>query len=63
MEAIPSGGLAWILAGGAAYMVGLIFFSWERLPFGHTIWHLFVMAGSICHYVAVISYVLPVKTG
>ncbi len=59
---VPIGGLAWIGAGGAAYMTGLVFFAWDRLPFNHTIWHLFVMTGSICHYFAVMFYVLPVKT-
>ncbi len=58
---VPLGGLAWIGAGGLAYMTGLIFFAWHRLPFNHTIWHLFVMAGSGCHYFAVMFYVLPVK--
>jgi hemolysin III len=58
---VPLGGLAWIGAGGLAYMTGLIFFAWQRLPFHHTIWHLFVMAGSVCHYFAVMFYVLPVK--
>jgi hemolysin III len=56
---IPPGGLAWILAGGVAYTVGALFFVWERLPFNHTIWHLFVLVGSICHYFAVLFYVLP----
>lgn len=59
---VPLGGLAWIGAGGLAYMTGLIFFAWRRLPFHHTIWHLFVMAGSGCHYFAVMFYVLPAKT-
>jgi len=58
---VPLGGLAWIGAGGLAYMTGLAFFAWERLPFSHTIWHLFVLAGSGCHYFAVMFYVLPVK--
>jgi hemolysin III len=56
---VPLGGLAWIGAGGLAYMTGLVFFAWDRLPFNHTIWHLFVMAGSGCHYFAVMFYVLP----
>src|SRR5262245_41179359 len=47
---VPLGGLAWIGAGGLAYMTGLVFFAWDRLPFNHAIWHLFVMAGSGCHY-------------
>lgn len=59
---VPLGGLAWIGAGGLAYMTGLIFYAWRLLPFNHTIWHLFVMAGSVCHYFAVMFYVLPVKT-
>jgi hemolysin III len=58
---VPLGGLAWIGAGGLAYMAGLVFFAWERLPFNHTIWHLFVMAGSGCHYFAVMFYVLPAR--
>jgi hemolysin III len=61
VASIPSGGLALILGGGAAYIVGLVFYAWEKLPFNHTIWHVFVMAGSVCHYLAVIFYVLPVK--
>jgi hemolysin III len=61
LASIPSGGLALIMGGGAAYLAGLIFYAWERLPFNHTIWHLFVMAGSTCHYLAIIFYVLPVE--
>jgi hemolysin III len=58
---VPIGGLAWIGAGGVAYMTGLVFFAWDRVPFNHTIWHLFVMVGSLCHYFAVMFYVLPVE--
>jgi hemolysin III len=58
---VPLGGLAWIGAGGLAYMIGLIFFAWKSLPFHHTIWHLFVIVGSVCHYFAVMFYVLPAK--
>ncbi len=61
IASVPLGGLAWIGAGGAAYMTGLIFFAWDKVPFNHTIWHLFVMAGSVCHYFAVMFYVLPVE--
>ncbi len=59
---VPLGGLAWIGAGGLAYMTGLVFFAWNRLPFNHAIWHLFVIAGSGCHYFAVMFYVLPAPT-
>jgi hemolysin III len=62
IETVPLGGLAWILAGGLAYMTGLVFFAWDRIPFNHTIWHVFVIIGSVCHFCAVMFYVLPVKT-
>jgi len=58
-RAVPLGGLEWILAGGLAYTVGVVFFGWSRLRFNHAMWHLFVLAGSACHYVAVMLYVLP----
>ncbi|MFN0107304.1 MAG: hemolysin III family protein [Blastocatellia bacterium] len=58
-EKIPLSGMAWVGAGGLAYMLGLIFFAWERLPFHHVIWHLFVLAGSGCFFVAILRYVLP----
>ncbi len=56
---IPLAGLAWLLAGGLAYTLGVAFFGWSRLRFHHAVWHLFVLAGSACHYVAVVRYVLP----
>jgi hemolysin III len=59
LATVPGGALLWILAGGAAYTAGIIFFFWDRLPFNHAIWHLFVMAGSACHFVAVAWYVVP----
>ncbi|MEZ5059680.1 MAG: hemolysin III family protein [Saprospiraceae bacterium] len=43
----------WILAGGIAYSIGVIFFIWERLPFNHSIWHLLVLCGTIFHFVAI----------
>ena len=50
---------ALIVAGGLAYSIGMIFFAWEKLPHNHAIWHLFVLTGSICHFVAVAVYVIP----
>jgi hemolysin III len=51
--------IGWLLAGGAAYTGGIVFYAWKRLPYNHAIWHLFVLAGSICHYVAIASRVVP----
>lgn len=54
---VPYSGLAWLLAGGLSYTVGVVFFSTDsRLRYGHFIWHLFVMAGTTCHYFAVLWY-------
>lgn len=58
-RAVPNRGLAWLLAGGLAYTFGVCFFSASRLRFNHAVWHVFVLAGSACHYVAVMRYVLP----
>ena len=52
--------LLWLLAGGLAYTMGTAFYHSRRIPFAHAVWHLFVMAGSACHFVAVASQVMPV---
>lgn len=53
---VPLPGILLILAGGIAYSGGLAFFAAQRLRYNHFIWHLFVMAGTICHYFAVLWY-------
>lgn len=50
-------GLGLILAGGLAYSGGVIFYVNKRIPFNHAIWHLFVLAGAILHYFAMLFYV------
>ena len=57
---LPAGGVGWLIGGGLAYTGGIAFFVWDRLPFNHAIWHLFVLAGSVCHFFCVLLYVLPV---
>jgi hemolysin III len=55
-------GLRWLVAGGVMYTVGVVFFASRKIPYGHAVWHLFVMAGSVCHYLAVLyAVVLPTK--
>lgn len=61
MEIFPGACLAWVLAGGISYTLGTVFYLFDRKPFMHAAWHLAVLAGSACHYVAVIGYVLPAK--
>jgi hemolysin III len=60
-NALSSGGWAWLLAGGVSYTLGVVFFAWERLPFHHTVWHLFVLGGAACHFFAVLHHVVPLS--
>jgi len=53
---MPPSGLLWLLAGGLAYTAGVAFFAAERIRYGHFIWHLFVLAGTACHFIAVLWY-------
>lgn len=57
--ALETNGLALLFIGGGAYTVGVLFYLWDRLPFNHAIWHLFVLAGSACHFGAIFYYVTP----
>jgi hemolysin III len=61
LAAIPRGGLLWLLIGGCAYTSGIAFYAWRKLPYNHALWHLFILGGSICHFFAVLFYVLPMK--
>ena len=56
---LAGGGLTLVLAGGVAYTLGVPFYLWRRLPFHHSVWHVFVLAGSVLQFLAVLLYVLP----
>lgn len=62
LQSLPGGGLALLVSGGLAYTLGIIFYAWKKLPFNHAIWHIFVLAGSVCHFFAVMLYVVPTKS-
>jgi hemolysin III len=54
---VPMAGVAWLVAGGLAYTAGIVFFALDsRIKYAHTVWHVFVMAGTGCHFVAVLGY-------
>jgi hemolysin III len=53
---VPTSGLFWLLAGGIAYTAGVAFFAPRRLRYSHFVWHLFVIAGTACHFAAVLWY-------
>lgn len=56
--ALQVNGLLWLVAGGLAYTIGVVFYAWKQLPFNHAIWHLFTLAGSACHYFCVLFFVV-----
>lgn len=56
VEAMPMAGVAWLVAGGLFYTGGLVFYRADNLPYAHFIWHLFVIAGAVCHFVAIAGY-------
>jgi hemolysin III len=54
-------GLMWMGAGGVAYTLGIVFFALDRLRYFHALWHLFVLAGSVAHYFAILFYVVAAR--
>jgi hemolysin III len=60
-EAVTRGGMNWVVAGGLCYTIGALFYVARRMPYNHAVWHVFVVLGSVCHFLAVIWYVLPAQ--
>jgi hemolysin III len=59
LKALGTGGFGWVAVGGLFYTIGIVFYALDsRLAHAHGIWHLFVMAGSVTHYVAILRYVV-----
>ncbi|UXI01273.1 PAQR family membrane homeostasis protein TrhA [Photobacterium sp. TY1-4] len=57
---LSTGGLVLLGAGGLVYSLGVIFYVWDRVPFNHAIWHLFVLGGTVCHFCSIYFYVEPI---
>jgi hemolysin III len=55
---MPANGIVLLMAGGLAYTVGIVFYAVEKIPYNHVIWHLFVLAGAICHFFMVLFFVI-----
>ena len=53
---VPSWGLFWLLAGGIAYTVGVLFYVAKQVSYSHFVWHLFVISGTACHFIAVLRF-------
>jgi len=58
IDNLSPAGLSWLFAGGISYTVGALFYSLKKMPFGHATFHIFVLAGSACHFVSVYFFVL-----
>ena len=57
-QALTPAALFWLIAGGVLYTAGTLFYHNKRLPYAHAIWHLFVLAGSICHFTSVTAQII-----
>jgi len=62
IDSLAAEGLFWLFAGGVAYTVGAILYSFKKIKFNHAIFHIFVLLGSACHFVSVWFYVLPTES-
>jgi len=58
-KSMPLAGALWILAGGLFYSFGILFYAKAQFLYHHLVWHLFVIAGSISHFIAIFNYVIP----
>lgn len=59
LEALMPMGFTLLLAGGITFSVGVVFYLWRRFPYGHAVWHLFVVGGATFHYFSIYLYVVP----
>ena len=58
---LPMAGIWLLISGGLVYMVGVVFYCLKKIPYMHSIWHLFVLGGSVLHFLCILLYVMPVK--
>lgn len=61
MLAIPHTGLVLLVIGGLLYTLGAVLFTLDNIPYNHAVWHIFVLAGSTCHFFSIIKYLLIIK--
>ena len=56
LVALAAAAIAWLVAGGLCYTGGIWFYRHKEMPYSHLVWHLFVIAGTVCHVVAIMGY-------
>ena len=54
-EELSTDAMIWMISGGLIYSSGTLFYLWDSLPFNHSIWHIFVLGGSLCHYICILD--------
>ena len=59
LAGMPAAGVKWLVAGGLCYTLGAVVYLFKRVKYHHAVWHLLVLAGSTCHYFAILWHVLP----
>ncbi len=60
LRSLPMDGILWCVAGGLCYTVGTVILTFDtKVRYFHALWHLFVMAGSYCHFLVIVDYVIP----
>lgn len=59
LAVLPAAAIYWLLAGGISYTIGTIFYLDKKIPYNHAVWHLFVIGGSVSHFITVFKYVMP----
>ena len=57
-DKLGSNGILWLFAGGLFYTLGIVFYAIQRIPYNHVIWHLFVLAGAICHFFMIFLFII-----
>lgn len=60
-ESMIHGGVFWLVLGGILYTGGTVFYVWRKIRYHHAIWHLFVIGGTVCHFICILFYVLPIR--
>ncbi|MDQ0204178.1 PAQR family membrane homeostasis protein TrhA [Pectinatus haikarae] len=59
LAVLPAAAIYWLVAGGLLYTIGTIFYLDKKIPYNHAVWHLFVIGGSVSHFITVFKYVMP----
>ena len=60
LAVLPAAAIYWLVAGGILYTIGTVFYLDKQIPYNHAVWHLFVIGGSVSHFISIFKYVMPI---